>query len=495
MATDVIREIEQAVAGGNTLVYLLTPEEDRALSLLQQVSARLGDCGVRAWSCLEGLEGSDLGERGCDPVVAIKEIEKGQSKGFVLFKDLHFQINDPRVIRALREFYHSPDKRGVTIFVCGAELVVPESLKKELFLIEIPPPDEEAILVQVEASLAAHPEVNLAAGDVQELVLALKGLTGKEIEHILKRTFADAGATKAAMLTNIFREKEMIVKKSGYLEYSPPMYKIGDIGGLDNLKDWLTKRKKVFTKEALDAGVAMPKGLLIMGVSGCGKSLSVKVISSLWNVPIFRLDMNLVFSGLYGNPEAAFRGALKTVETVAPAILWVDEIENSLGMEESGLTISSHIFSAFLTWMQEKPPMIFIAATANKINALPAEVIRKGRFDQVFFCDLPNETERKEIIAIHLHRNGGDRDKFDMNYLAIMTEGWNGAEIESAISSARIEAFYDDRPFNMDDLGKVCAKIVPLSQTMEEQIKNIRSWAFSRATPASKYGKMKKKIS
>lgn len=238
----------------------------------------------------------------------------------------------------------------------------------------------------------------------------------------------------------------------------------------------------------------MPKGLLIMGVSGCGKSLAVKVISSLWHVPIFRLDMNVVFSGLYGNPEAAFRGALDTIETVAPAVLWVDEIENSLGMEEGGLSISSHIFSAFLTWMQEKPPMIFIAATANKINALPAEVIRKGRFDQVFFCDLPTEIERKEIIDIHLKRNQANPADFDLGYLAIMTEGWNGAEIETAVSSARIEAFYEDRPFTMADISSVCSKIVPLSQTMEEQIKYIRSWAFSRATPASKYGKMKKKL-
>ncbi len=494
MATDVVQQIEQAVVGGNTLVYLLSPEEERVVAMLRAVAARCGIGRVSVWSVLEGLAGSALGEASRDAVTAIKEIESGELVGFFVFRDLHFQLDNPLVIRALREFYHASQQGRAYIFIVGAELVVPESLKKEVFLIEVPPPDEEAILVQVRSLLAQHPQSTVGESDIQELVMALKGLTEAEVGHIMRRALQGDRGDKAAVLANIFTEKEMIVKKSGYLEYSPPRCGIDDIGGLDTLKDWLVKRKKVFTKEALDAGVPMPKGLLVMGVSGCGKSLCVKAISSLWNVPIFRLDMNLVFSGMYGNPEAAFRGALKTVETVAPAILWIDEIENSLGMEESGITISSHIFSAFLTWMQEKPPMIFIAATANKINALPAEIIRKGRFDQVFFCDLPNEVERREILGIHLRRNGAVMEKFDMNYLSIMTDGWNGAEIEAAVGSARIEAFYEDRPFNMDDLSRVCSKIVPLSQTMEEQIKYIRSWAFSRATPAGKYGKMKKKL-
>lgn len=492
MADQTFDQINQAVIGGNTLVFLHTPEEERVTSLLRKVAEKHRRTVTR-WSILEGLEDADGDSR--DPVTAIKRVEACSEGGFFLFHDLHFYLQDPKVIRALRECYQNTRDRGVFIFITSPELVIPEALKKDVMLIVVPPPDEESILTQVETTIEHTPDTDRENLNVGELVTALKGLTDNEIEHVLNRAFATPHAAFETILTHIFREKEMIVKKSGYLEYTPPTFKLSDIGGLDNLKEWLSKRKKVFTKEALDAGVAMPKGLLVMGVSGCGKSLAVKVISSLWNVPIFRLDMNLVFSGLYGNPEAAFRGALNTIETVAPAVLWVDEIENSLGMEEGGLTISSHIFSAFLTWMQEKPPMIFIAATANKINALPAEVIRKGRFDQVFFCDLPTEIERKEIIDIHLKRNQANPADFDLGYLSIMTEGWNGAEIETAVSSARIEAFYEDRPFNMGDISAVCSKIVPLSQTMEEQIKYIRSWAFSRATPASKYGKMKKKLS
>jgi len=192
---------------------------------------------------------------------------------------------------------------------------------------------------------------------------------------------------------------------------------------------------------------------------------------------------------MYGTPEEAFHRALTTIEAVAPAVLWIDEIENALGLDESGQKIASHIFSSFLTWMQEKPPLIFIAATANKIQALPAEVLRKGRFDEVFFCDLPAPQERDEILRIHLTRNGANLEEFDFKMLQIMTEGWNGAEIEQAVISARTEAFYENRAFNQRDLTNVIGRIVPLSDTMEQQIKAIRSWAFSRATPASKFGK------
>jgi SpoVK/Ycf46/Vps4 family AAA+-type ATPase len=202
--------------------------------------------------------------------------------------------------------------------------------------------------------------------------------------------------------------------------------------------------------------------------------------------------MNLVFSGMYGSPEETFHRALRTVEAVAPAVLWIDEIENALGMDDEGLSINSHIFSSFLTWMQEKPPMVFIAATANRIQALPAEIIRKGRFDQVFFCDLPTKEEREEIFRIHLSRNGADLDEFDFKMLTVQTEGWNGAEIEQAVIAARTEAYYEEREFGQRELDISIAKIVPLSETMEQQIKTIRSWAFSRATPASANGRRRR---
>jgi SpoVK/Ycf46/Vps4 family AAA+-type ATPase len=275
-------------------------------------------------------------------------------------------------------------------------------------------------------------------------------------------------------------------KKDGVLEFVPPRFSIEDLGGYENLKDWLQKRKALFSREAMDAGIPIPSGILLMGMSGCGKSLGIKCISTLWNLPLFRLDMNSVFSGASGNAEATFLKALRTVEAASPAVLWIDEIEMGVGSTGQGDASMSRIFAGFLTWMQEKDPFVFVAATANRIHLLPAEIIRKGRFDQVFFVDLPNEEERKQIFGIHLARNRQDPSKFDLVFLAKATKGWNGAEIEQAVVSAVVDAYSDKRPLTEQDLYKMISATVPLSVTMEDQIKAIKSWAHDRAISASK---------
>lgn len=482
-------QLRSAVVGRSPLIYLLSPEEERVMAGLRAVAAE-SNVPVVTWTCVQGLEGEESGAATRDPVHAMEAMARRPGPGFFVFKDLAPFMARAEVTRSLRDaYYGSRDTEHRHLFILASELVLPESLVKEVFLVEIAPPTEDEVTAQLAQVRAERPEYALPEDAAGEVVLALKGLTETEIRQVLHRVGRKAHADKDRLLDEIFAEKRSIVKKSGYLEFSPPRFDMGSLGGLDNLKEWLIKRRQLFTREALQAGVPVPKGLLMMGVSGCGKSLAVKVISSLWQVPLFRLDMNLVFSGMYGTPEEAFHKALRTIESVAPAIMWLDEIENALGMEDSGIKIDSHIFSAFLTWMQEKPPMIFVAATANRINALPAEIIRKGRFDQVFFCDLPVDEERNDIFRIHLVRNGVNPDDFDFKMLAVMTQGWNGAEIEQAVISARTDAYYEGRVFNQRDLSIAIGKIVPLSETMEQQIKNIRSWAFSRATPASKYGR------
>ncbi len=482
-------QLRSAVAGRSPLVYLLSPEEDRVMAGLRAVAAEIS-VPVVTWTCVQGLEGEADAAATRDPVRAMEALARRPGAGFFVFKDLAPFIARPEVTRSLRDaYYGSRDTEHRHLFVIGSELVLPESLIKEVYLVEIAPPTEGEIALQLAQMRAERPEYALPESAAGEVVLALKGLTETEIRQVLHRVGRQGHTDKDPLLDEIFAEKRSIVKKSGYLEFSPPRHDIASLGGLDNLKEWLVKRRQLFSQEALTAGVPIPKGLLMMGVSGCGKSLAVKVISSLWQVPLFRLDMNLVFSGMYGTAEETFHKALRTIESVAPAIMWLDEIENALGMEDSGIKIDSHIFSAFLTWMQEKPPLIFVAATANRISALPAEIIRKGRFDQVFFCDLPVDEERTDIFRIHLARNGANPDDFDFKMLAVMTQGWNGAEIEQAVISARTDAYYEGRLLNQRDLSVAISKIVPLAETMEQQIKNIRSWAFSRATPASKYGR------
>jgi hypothetical protein len=486
--SELLSQLETAFAGHNPILYIQSPEEERILRALSALSANQSGLPLRRWSCLSGLdENADTQ----NPARALQKVVSDDLRGILVFRDLAPFLHQPEVVRALREaFIDGQAKKDRVIVLLCADLVLPEALKKEVQLLDIMPPGEEEIrrLVQ-QINQSPETQTKIPEESVREITLALKGLTENEIRFVLQRATSRGETQREQLLDEIFAEKKSVVKKTGFLEFSPPRWGINELGGLDNLKDWLRKREKIFSREALAAGVPVPKGLLMMGVSGCGKSLAVKTISSLWNIPLFRLDMNLVFSGLYGTPEEAFHRALKTIEAVAPAVLWIDEIENALGLDEAGQKIASHIFSSFLTWMQEKPPLVFIAATANKIQALPAEIIRKGRFDEVFFCDLPTAIEREEIFRIHLARNGADLESFDFKMLQVMTEGWNGAEIEQAVISARTDAFYENRPFIQRDLSNVIAKIVPLSDTMEQQIKSIRSWAFSRATPASKFGK------
>lgn len=474
-----IKELNGILLSGNPLIYLFSPEEER---IMRGIRAELSsDAPIIKWSCIDGLEGYPNTE---NPVSALKVILKQDLRGVFVFCDIAPMMDRPEVVRILREaFLDGCSKKDRVILLLCVDLNIPDALKKEIYYVEVSPPGAQEII----EILQKYPE--LTKDSVQDIMMALKGLTENEISLILQRAKQQEGLTTDKLMEQIFEEKQAVVKKTGFLEFSPPKWDIRGLGGQDNLKEWLIRREKMFSQEAYDAGVPIPKGLLIMGISGCGKSLTVKIISSLWKIPLFRLDMNLVFSGMYGTPEAAFHKALRTIESIAPAVLWIDEIENALGLADNAEQISSHIFSNFLTWLQEKPPLIFIAATANKIQALPAEILRKGRFDEVFFCDLPTAVEREEIFKIHLKRNHANLEDFDYKMLQVLTEGWNGAEIEQAIISARTEAFYEKRDFNQRDLNHVIGRIVPLSDTMEKQIKDIRSWAFSRATPASKYGK------
>ncbi|MFZ2655148.1 MAG: AAA family ATPase [Victivallales bacterium] len=479
-------QIEKAILGQRPLIYVLCSEETRILPVLELLSTEKS-CHFETWSCFSGLSKTGSPDETKDPCAAIKAILDGGKKGIYVFRDLSEFIDKPDVKRALREFNYSKTG-GIDqfLFIISPELKMPDTLREEIHLIDVLPPDEGEISAEFNRIRENYPNTRIPEEFNTEIMLALKGLSISGIDSILHRIFKNDRTEREIIFNEIFDEKESIVRKTGYLEFIPPREMLANVGGLGNLKEWLIKREKVFTKEAVDAGITPPKGLLVMGVSGCGKSLAVKTVSSLWKLPLFRLDMNLIFSGLYGNPEATFHKALQTLNAVAPVILWIDEIENALGLEEAGgLSISSHIFSSFLTWMQEKPPLIFIAATANKIQALPAEIIRKGRFDQVFFVDLPDDQERREIFTIYLKKYADNLEQFDLKMLSIMTNGWNGAEIAQIVAAARTDAHYEKRPFTQGDITANINITVPLSTTMEQQIKAIRNWALSRATPAS----------
>ena len=479
-------QLTNAISGRHPIVYLHTPEERRVLKVLERLRPKLADSAqVHSWTCTKGFEGVPGTD---DPVTALKHVIACREPGFFVFKDLSQFLEDRMVTRAVRDAYQALHSRPESIVVIvSPESAVPEMLEKEIFVITVLGPSVDELRETIVEVQDCYPGQQLPDGLIGDVILALKGLTLAEAEHVMHRVFNGGKAdSERGVFNEIFAEKEMLVKKSGFLEFMPPTYDISHIGGMENLREWILKRKSIFNQESVDAGLPIPKGILLMGVSGCGKSLTAKVVSSLWNLPLFRLDMNVIYSGAYGNPEATFHKALRTIESVAPAVLWIDEIENGLGSRDDGGFDQSHIFSAFLTWMQEKPPLIFVAATANRIEMLPAEILRKGRFDQVFFCDLPDGKDREHILRIHLKDNDADPEDYDLDYLVTATDGWNGAEIEQAIKAARIDAHQENREFTLRDIGRHIRSMVPLSETMAEQIKALRHWSYGRATNASK---------
>lgn len=499
MKAERLQPIKKAIIAGYPVIAISTWEEDQAVVALSLFSKTLygNENSFFKWTLREGLVGINLNKEKKEKLDIYKDPEKAldfvletQEVGFFVFLDLFYDLSKISVQRRIKDIAYDFKGKNKYLFLIGPDLVIPHELSKDVHLIDFPLPQlselREIVEKVINLAIKRGAENKLTEEQITQAAMTLKGFTASEAQFSLSKILFGKKVIDESVLHALHSEKEQIAKKSGILEYIRVSATIDEVGGLQNLKEWLIKRKKLFSPEAASAGLKPPRGLLMMGISGCGKSLSVKAISHLWKLPLFRLDMNMVYSGMYGSPEAAFHRAIKFVEAVAPAILWIDEIEggiSSVAMKDG--STGSHIFSAFLTWMQEKSSDVFVAATANRIDLLPAEIIRKGRFDQVFFIDLPNDKEREEIFKVHLKKRGIDPSKFDLTLLSVATEYWNGAEIEHVVESALIEAFNENRPLTQDDLYTIIRNTVPLSRTMAEQIKFIKLWASERAISAS----------
>ncbi|MFY9224306.1 MAG: AAA family ATPase [Blastocatellia bacterium] len=483
--------IKRAIVAQYPIIYLRTWEEDRVEKMVQSIAKSFSQAvPIYTWTVSEGLKDSkSIVPATTEPTKALDFIIKEGEPGFYLLKDFHNFLRDNAALaRRLRDAYYQLKEKARFIMILGTSFYIPEELSKEVHLIEVPLPGDDEIgplLDYMTNRYFRSPITDEKARN--NMIIGLKGLTINEIQHVLNALFFGQQQFNPSMIEQVLTEKEQITKKEGLLEFVFPRFRVEDVGGYGVLKEWLTKRSKIFNKDAEKMGVSVPKGLLMMGISGCGKSLAVKVVSTLWNLPLFRLDMSNVFSGGFGPPEQAFARAIATIEAISPAVLWIDEIESGMiGVKEGASGPASRIFATFLTWMQEKDALVFVAATANRIDLLPAEFIRKGRFDQVFFLDLPDEEERKSIFAVHLQRKGVDTSRFDLVILAKSTADWNGAEIEQAVLSAAVEAFNENQPLSQNHILRIVTRTIPLSRTMTEQIKYIKSWAHTRALNASR---------
>jgi len=486
-------ELKRAIIAKNQAIYLVSWEEERAVKqILNIVFPLISDLKAFIWNVSEGItdENEKQIEKADNPKDVLQYFDEVQDKAILILKDFHlYWQHSPDIIRMTKELIYNLKRKLKYIFFISPVQEIPIELTREIEVIEMPLPNKDELMSVFKQIVTRYQNkgvnINLSKDDYDEIALGLQGMTIDEATKSLVKLFHGKKEIDSSILNDVHRIKKQIIMKESVLEFVNERINIKDIGGLENLKDWLIKRKDAFSKKAQKYGLDKPRGILVMGITGCGKSLSIKTIPELWKLPMFRLDMNLVYSGIGGDPEKAFNRALKLVESLSPAILWLDEIESGI-TDKQVEGHSSRILGYFLTWMQEHKSDIFVGATANRIDRLPAELLRRGRFDQIFFVDLPTWKEREEIFKVHLKKRGNDINNFNIQQLAQITKGWSGAEIEQVIISAMYEAYAEKRKLTEDDLFKIFGNTVPLSTTMAEQIKKIRSWAHDRAVRASK---------
>ncbi|NWG11926.1 MAG: AAA family ATPase [Acidobacteria bacterium] len=493
------------IRAGYPILYVVSAEEERAIELTGQAIAE-GDLARRKlyiWSVSRGLCGTDmkpLDPRTADPKRILPYLLDFKQPGVFVLEDFHFFLDDrypaaALAIRQLRDIVVPFQASRKSLVLLSPVLKIPPELEKDITVLDLEMPTEEelaAVLDETAEQMKDNPrvEVNLEGDARERIVKALSGLTRVEAENALAKVIVTRSRLDPEDVDLLLAEKEQIIRKSGMLEFYSSPERFGSIGGLDQLKQWLRQRGKAFSEAARAFGLPSPRGLLLAGVPGCGKSLTAKAVAAEWRMPLLKFDLGKVFAGLVGASEENMRRALKMAEAVAPCILWIDEIEKGLAgsrgsQGDSG--VSSRVFGTLLTWMEENQRQVFVVATANDIEGLPSELLRKGRFDEIFFVDLPTPQERATILAIHLTRHHRDYRDFDLARHAAATEGFSGAELEQAVISALYAAFAEGEDTRLEDrhLEKAIGETVPLSQSMGERITRMREEARKRWRLAS----------
>ncbi|MBW4655405.1 MAG: AAA family ATPase [Kaiparowitsia implicata GSE-PSE-MK54-09C] len=477
------------------LIYLVTSEEERAEQAVASIAQVKPNRRVFLWTVTHGIV--EYGQprnvtqhNTVSPEAAIEWVVRQKEPGIFVFKDLHPFIDSPAVTRWLRDAIAGFKEAQKTIVLMSPVQNIPIELEKEVVVLDFPLPNMAELNEVLTQQLEITRSRRITTETREKLLKATLGLTHDEAEKVYRKAYVTANRLTEEEVDIVLSEKKQLIRRNGILEFIEEDETLDSIGGLEELKHWLHQRSNAFTERAREYGLPQPKGMLILGVPGCGKSLIAKTTSRLWGLPLLRLDMGRVYDGsMVGRSEANLRNALKTAESISPAILFIDEIDKAFagtsGSADSDGGTSSRIFGSFLTWMQEKSSPVFVMATANRVERLPGEFLRKGRFDEIFFVDLPNPQERTEIFRIHLTKRRTDITRFDLEQLVSICDGFSGAEIEQAIIAAMYEAFAQDREFTQLDIIAAIKATMPLSKTMSEQVTALRDWARQRARPAA----------
>ncbi len=496
-------DIEILIRARYPILYIITSEELRVQQLLQEI-AKKRQKKVFEWSYSTGIvpagtsiqsqKGRNASTK--DPIMALDQVIDLVEPSIFIFKDFHpfLTRSNFQVIRKLKEIAIHLKNSFKTIILVSPVMEIPTELEKEITVLNYPLPtreDLDHLLDRIIEDVKQFKQVVVDLDDKgrERLLQAALGLTLGEAENVFAKIIVKDERLSGDDVNEVFAEKQQIIRKSGLLEYYATSERFDSVGGLPVLKDWLTKRAAAFSEDARAFGLPSPRGILMLGVQGCGKSLCAKAVANHWQLPLLRFDMGRMFGSLVGSSEENVRRAISVAESVAPAILWVDEIDKAFaGSQGSGATdggTTARVFGTFLTWLSEKQAPVFVVATANDISQLPPELLRKGRLDEIFFVDLPSRNERAEIFKIHIGKRRRDPSKFDVELLADGSKDFSGAEIEESINSALYDAFYSGSELTTEHIGLALSQTVPLAKTMDEQINRLRNWAEGRARNAS----------
>ena len=483
-------QLDLLIRARTPILWIRSLEEERVDGLLEQAAQRLGGRTLLRWDFIDGLSGAPnrSGEATRNPMAALACLDTlpPEQGALLVLRDFHRYCEDAGVCRRLRNLASSLRQAPRTLVITAPDWAIPRELEDSITLLDLPLPGAEEIR-QLLSTIAGASGYPMAPAVCEQLTAACHGLSEQRVRQLAARALARRGQLGEADLAEVLEEKRQAIAKSELLEYCPSEASPADIGGLEALKHWLEQRHMAFSEEAMRYGLPLPRGVLLVGPQGTGKSLTAKAIAHSWSMPLLRLDVGRLFAGLVGASEARTRDMIQRAEAMAPCVLWIDEIDKGFGGDSrSDGGTSQRVLGTVLTWMAEKTSAVFVVATANGVDKLPGELLRKGRFDEIFLLDLPSADERRSILDLQLRRRRPEHS-ITLEVLVDRTAGFSGAELEQTVIEAMHLAFAEQREFGEADLIAAASQVVPLSRTAREQLEALQAWASGgRARPASR---------
>ncbi|KAA0214050.1 MAG: AAA family ATPase [Leptolyngbya sp. PLA3] len=496
MAENHVERFARLLSAGHCAIAITTTEESEVVDMVRAHCRQRGDF-LWEWDLIGGLRcplnsGPEPGSETTNPAGAIFFLARRELPSVMLLLDVGPHLSDPHTLRALRALLESARRCNGHVVLCDATDGLPPVVRAHVTPFEMSLPDRDQIEVIVRRTLKelhrrSPIEIELSSRQYELIIKNLGGLSTRQIEQVVREVVSEDRRLDSEDINHVLAGKRRLMSRSTVLEYVESPASLDDIGGLDRLKTWLAQRERSFEDAAIDFGLLPPRGVLMLGVQGAGKSLCAKAIATAWKRPLLRMDPGALYDRFVGESERRLRDALRQAEATAPVVLWIDEIEKAFASAAAQSTdggLSQRMFGTLLTWMQDHRMPVFLVATANNIDALPPELLRKGRFDEVFFVDLPTDAARRQIFAIHLRRRKQDLPRFDLAELSEAAEGFSGAEIEQAVLSGLHMAFAGGRKLSQRDLLEAIGTSPPLSVTMAERVEVLRQWAQGRCVPA-----------